>query len=167
MTYPVATVRVLGRTVDLEPPNVQHASGASFGTDRNSMLQLVGYDLLPHSPDLSEIHGSDLGLTLHWQSLGSMETRYKVFVHLIGDASPFDILAQVDFYPALPTTSWIPGEYLADHVELGLPDSLPPGDYRLQLGLYDESSGERLLLLDDAGEPSGSSLVLQELSTEE
>jgi uncharacterized membrane protein len=166
-TYPLATIRVLDRPVDLKPPTVEHPVDASFGTASGPLIQLAGYDLQPPIPVPTVVEGSSLHLTLHWQALGPMTTRYKTFVHLVGEDGPDDIRAQVDSYPALPTTGWVPGEYLVDSVELNLPDDLPSGHYRLLLGLYDESTGERLLLLNKAGQLLGSSLTLQELSTGE
>jgi hypothetical protein len=43
------------------------------------------------------------------------------------------------------------GEYVADPHALALPGNLPPGDYRIEVGLYDAESGARLgerVLLD-------------------
>ena len=160
--YPLATIRVLGRPMNLEPPVVQHPVGARFGIAPDPLVRLVGYDLQIPEPRTGA--GSRPQITLYWQALEPMTTQYKVFVHLVGEGGPNDIRAQVDTHPGLPTSGWVPGEYLADTVELELPDHLSPGHYRLLLGLYDEPSGERLHLLDEADGASGSSLVLQEIS---
>jgi hypothetical protein len=43
------------------------------------------------------------------------------------------------------------GEYVADSHTLAIPGHLPPGDYRIEVGLYDAESGTRLgerVLLD-------------------
>jgi hypothetical protein len=164
-TYPLATIRVLGRPMKLEPPTVQHPVDARFGIAPDPLIRFVGHDLQTPAP--GTVAGSKLRLTLHWQALGPMTTRYKTFVHLVGDGGPNDIRAQADFFPARPTSGWMPGEYLADSVEFHLPDDLPPGHHRLLLGLYDESSGERLLLLGEDGGASGNSLILQDISTGE
>ena len=61
-------------------------------------------------------------------------------------------------YPAtgmIPTSLWIPGETLVETVALTLPADLPPGDYTLALGLYDENSMERLPVTGAPDAPQG------------
>jgi mannosyltransferase len=149
--YPLATVRVLGRSMDLTPPRPQHALEARFGEG----IRLVGYDL--------EAATSRIQLTLHWQSVAAMKVRYKIFVHLVGDGGPMDIQAQADSYPRLPTTAWLPGEYLSDIIALDLPASLLPGRYTLLVGWYKEASGHRLPASLGTGELVGDSLDLTHL----
>jgi hypothetical protein len=149
--YPLATVRALGRSLDLDPPHVQHPVGSRFGEG----IGLEGYDLEPSA--------SDLQLGFHWQALAPMDRRYKLFVHLVGSGGPSDIRAQADVYPGLPTTAWIPGEYRSDEIGLELPADLPPGRYALVVGWYDESTGRRLPLFDATGESLGDSQLLQQI----
>ncbi len=155
LTYPLATVRALGRPLDLDPPDVQHPVGARFGDG----IGLEGYDL--------ESTASELQLTLHWQALAPLSLRYKLFVHLLGGGGPSDIRVQADVYPSLPTTAWLPGEYRCDQIALELPASLPPGRYSLVIGWYDDSTGERLPAYDAAGQALGNSLVLQPIDHRE
>ena len=44
----------------------------------------------------------------------------------------------------LPTTSWLPSEFITDPYSLTLPDRLPPRTYRIEIGMYDPTSGARL-----------------------
>jgi hypothetical protein len=87
-----------------------------------------------------------LTLTLTWQALGPVTGDYTVFVHLL--ASDDAKAAQIDTRPCggeCPTTSWQPGEIVVDRYDLALrpaPDALP-GPYRLAVGLYLLSTGER------------------------
>ncbi|MGQ0603170.1 MAG: hypothetical protein ACT4QE_15920 [Anaerolineales bacterium] len=70
--------------------------------------------------------------------------QYKIFVHLIRDGQ---ILSQHDGQPVAdlrPTTSWLPGEIIHDQIALQIPVDLPPGEYRLRIGLYDYATGARL-----------------------
>jgi mannosyltransferase len=150
-TYPLATVRVLDRRRNLTPPTMQHVTEARFGAG----ILLAGYDL--------EQQPGTLTLTLHWQGLAPMAARYKVFVHLLGDGGPSDIRAQADGYPHLPTTGWVPGQYVSDRLGVNLPAGLPPGTYSLLVGLYDETTGDRLPVLDAAGETSGEGLSLAQI----
>jgi hypothetical protein len=105
----------------------------------------------------------NIELVLYWQVLAPVPTRYKLFLHLVGEGGPADIRAQADVYPHLPTTGWVPGEYLSDRVTVDLPAGLPPRRYSLLLGLYDELTGQRLPVLDTTGQSLGDSLLLQEL----
>lgn len=148
--YPLATIRVLGRSMNLTPPSSQHTLEARFGEG----IRLAGYDLKAAT--------SKIELTLHWQALAAMTVRYKIFVHLVGDGGPMDIRAQADVYPRLPTTAWLPGEYLSDFVTLDLPAGLSPGRYTLLLGWYEEATGQRLSAFDGTGEMVGDSLALEQ-----
>jgi hypothetical protein len=74
-----------------------------------------------------------------------------------------DIQAQADSYPRLPTTAWLPGEYLSDLITLDLPAGLLPGRYTLRVGWYEESSGHRLPAFLGTGEVIGDSLELEPL----
>jgi hypothetical protein len=95
----------------------------------------------------------------YWQGLSEMDQLYFVFLHLVDGQG--QIVAQQDKGPGLrgkePTTSWLPGEVIADPVDLTLPPDLSPGQYTLRLGMYLPSApdGPRLPVLDQAGQPIG------------
>jgi hypothetical protein len=127
-----------------EPPGqVEHAVDARFGDD----LRFLGYDLLQESDGLK--------LTLHWQALRRPTGYYKVFVHLF-DPQTGAVLAQDDAVPrrwTYPTTWWEAGEVVSDEIPLSL-EKVPPGQYQLAVGVYDPEGGERLVVVDAAGEES-------------
>jgi hypothetical protein len=115
-------------------------------------LQTLGYrlgaGLLLESVGLAQTRlrpGDRVHLMLVWHPKMALAKDYKVFVHLVGDnAHP---LAQWDGYPCFNlgrTSQWVPGALITDHLLLPIPDELPPGQYRLLAGMYEESSGERL-----------------------
>ncbi len=54
------------------------------------------------------------------------------------------------------------GEWLRDTADLGLPQELPPGTYRLLVGLYDPDTLERVPVVADQ---SGENAVLLETVT--
>jgi hypothetical protein len=136
------TVRVPGRT--MTPPHVEHQAQADLGGE----VRLIGYDL--NATRLAP--GATLSVILYWQAQRELVSDYKAFVHLLDAAGR--LVAGSDAIPAnwtRPTTGWIAGEYVADLHTLNLPASLPPGDYRLEVGLYEADSGVRLadrVLLD-------------------
>jgi hypothetical protein len=89
-----------------------------------------------------------------------MPASYQVFTHLEGSAGP---VAQADGVPACwryPTDLWRPGQIIADQHAIPLAQDLPPGDYPLEVGLYLPETFERLDILDEAGNPAGTSLKL-------
>ena len=91
--------------------------------------------------------GGVLEVTIYWQPLTVTAVPYSVFLHVFDPA--LGSLAQRDSYPGLgnyATTLWEPGRVFADTYRLDLPPETPAttGAYFL-LGLYDETTGERLI----------------------
>jgi hypothetical protein len=156
-TYPLATVGVTGRPANYVRPQVGNPMDARFKEASGGTISLLGYDLIESDPQLA--------LTLYWQPEAPVQTNYKIFVHLVGNG-PSDIRAQTDLYPHLPTSGWLPGEYLSDELYLDLPSDLPPGRYELLVGFYDESTGQRLQVTGAIGQPLGDSLLLQPIDIE-
>jgi hypothetical protein len=132
-------------------------------------VALVAYDLglaagqLP-APGWGEVMarpGKSLPLTLYWQAAGPVTAEYQVFVHLLGaDGQRY---AQGDGPPLAgiqPMSHWLPGETLPDRRVLDLPGDLPPGRYRLAVGLYRLEDGDRLSIVGAGGQSLGSELTL-------
>jgi len=62
-------------------------------------------------------------------------------------------VAVFEKYPTtglIPTRFWIPGNTLKETITLTLPKTLLPGTYSFTLGLYDETTQQRLALSNDA-----------------
>ncbi len=142
----VAPLRVLPTTRVFTPPEPQAPRLANFG-DR---ITLLGADLGPGpvSP------GGALRVTLYWQAQVEMDVPYTVFVHLLG--ADGRVVAGHDSQPgdgARPTTGWVPGEFVADTHQVPIPADLPPGDYIVEVGLYDAGAPNfpRLPVLDEEG----------------
>jgi len=84
------------------------------------------------------VAGQALGFTVFWQPMSSLEGRYQVLVHVV-DATGA-VVAQGDGPPVggeRPTTSWRPGEIVADKREVWLPRTLAGKTVQLLVGLYD------------------------------
>jgi hypothetical protein len=83
-------------------------------------------------------------VTLSWSSQVRVDRDYTVFVHAVGaDGS---LLAQDDGQPdggRYPTSLWDPGEMVPDSHPLTV-----PAGARLEVGLYDAATGQRLKLAD-------------------
>jgi hypothetical protein len=127
-----------------DAPTTQTAIEADFGPD----IQLSGYDL-------GELTGSELPLTLYWRATASPTASYLVFIHLVDEDG--NIVSQLDTVPAggaRPTSGWRAGEIVSDAHVLPIPDELPPGLYRLNVGIYNPDDGTRLpVTVDGAPQP--------------
>ncbi len=123
-------------------PPLSRLLGVAFGGE----IRLAGYDLVREAESLR--------LTLWWQALTAPRADYTVFVHFFGPESPVPV-AQNDAPPrggAYPTSLWVPGEVVSDTVNLSLRD-VPPGEYRLAVGLYRPETGARLPAFAADGTP--------------
>lgn len=91
----------------------------------------------------------ELLLWLYWKPLSSDERGLKSFVHIYGPPHPDTaslLWTQHDQYPQAGRTStvdWQPGSILRDVYYLPLQE-LDPGEYRIEAGWYDPSTGARL-----------------------
>ena len=82
-------------------------------------------------------------LTLFWEKSAPFGEVYTVFVHLLDAAG--NIVQQADHWPGgLPTDILDGGQIVTDRFAIPLLDDLPPGEYRLRVGLYAAESGLRL-----------------------
>lgn len=116
------------------------ALGAQAVTADNGWFRLAGYSLTQETPP-----GGEILLALRWESLRPVEYDYQVFVHLLDERG--QRIAQRDGQPVQwmrPTSTWQPGEEIADRYGMTLPDDLPPGRYTIVVGLYDPVTGQRL-----------------------
>jgi mannosyltransferase len=116
-----------------QPPQAGVPLYARF-SDR---IELLGYR------QWSGVNHDGLRLQLVWQRLQPLFRDYRVYVHLV-DATGAN-LAVADHRPAFDTldlSQWQGSPFLVDEYDL-------PGDWtrgvRLELGLYDPPSGERLV----------------------
>jgi hypothetical protein len=133
--YPL-TVRILDPAHQSPPPT-------PLGAQLGKAIELVGYDLISQS----KITNSKLPieLALYWQSTANIPADYTVFTQLIGPDG--QVWAQWDNPPQAgryPTTAWTEQDRVVDHYSLTLRQGAPPGQYRLLVGMYDPTTGQRL-----------------------
>ena len=105
--------------------------------------------------------GDTLAVHLVWLARQPMDESYKVFIHLIDDQGK--LLAQTDSRPqgyASNTNRWIPGQVVADRFAVPLPPDAPPGRYQVRVGLYGETDGQRLPVLDVTGKAIDDQVLL-------
>ncbi len=90
--------------------------------------------------------GQDLALALTWHALEPIPVDWTVFVHLVDGVD--QLVAESNSKPqrgAFPMPRWTAGDWVADQHNLALPADVPPGRYRLRVGLYraDDDDQER------------------------
>lgn len=125
-------------------------------------IKLVSFDL-----DRAEIApGQTLQLTLHWLATAPIAQSYVVFAHLNGGQNPSTnspIWAQLDNEPvggSRATTTWKPGEAIIDRYGLQIPVEAPPGEYEIEVGMYDPGSSARVPVVDWQENPVKENRVL-------
>jgi hypothetical protein len=127
----VGDVRFVTYAVPDEPPEeMETAVNLQFG----GAIRLLGYTV---EPDVVR-PGDILQVALFWERVVALETRYKVFLHLIGPDGK--LWSQRDSEPGgglALTTTWVAGQRVQDNHGLLVPVDAPPGQYALLLGLYD------------------------------
>ncbi|MEJ2748975.1 MAG: hypothetical protein P8183_13875, partial [Anaerolineae bacterium] len=116
-------------------------------------------DSIPAQP------GDTIDLTLKWEALDYAEESYTVFVHLINLAN--QPIVALDYTPlggAMPThlwfPKWLPGQQMLDPYRLQIPPDLPPGDYLIEVGLYEMVGKRRLHIADAQGNLVGDRYIL-------
>jgi len=89
---------------------------------------------------------------LLWLARGPIARDYTVFVHVIVNGEMID---QSDGYPAndlLPTSWWRPGDRIEDEHVVTLPYNLA-SDWSIEVGLYELETLERVVVVDENGQP--------------
>lgn len=122
-------------------------------------IELLGYDL----PDRQVRPGGTFSLVLYWHALTTVEKNYQSFVHV---AQPLHtVWGQEDHLNpgGLPTERWPLDKYVWDEYEIRVRPETPPGEYKINVGLYLRSEGYRLERYDANGEAVGDSLVIDSI----
>ena len=134
---------------------------ASFSFD--GTVSLWGYDLTPQMAE----PGDTVKIALCWRAERQMEEDYTVFVHLVDEEGT--IWGQQDNEPEggfYHTSFWDVGESLTDQYELAIDQSTPPGEYRIEIGMYVLETGQRLLVVDERTQTADDKAVLGTVAVE-
>jgi len=149
--------RIARGTAPFTPPTVQHPLGPNFG----DQVRCLGYDL-----DATSVRAGDsLHLTLYWQALAEMDESYTVFTHLLDKDNR--IWGQRDNTPkggTLPTSCWVKGEIIADEYDIPIQPDAPPGQYVIEIGMYQLDTGQRLPIIGLEGQVIDDRVLLEEIT---
>jgi len=136
------------RVQTFDTPSGSLAARQPYPVEFEKGITLTGYRVL--NPQLRA--GEAIHLTLYWTARGKVAESYTVFVHVLA-ADGYNV-AGADSPPrnsAYPTDQWQAGEDVIDPHLVPLPADMPPGDYRLDVGLYRLDTGQRLMGREASG----------------
>ncbi len=151
--------------VPLEYPVVTPRIGNPLHVNLDNRLWLEGYDLEYRSPLRP---GDTFHLRLYWRAERPLSQSYTVFNQVRAEEGR--IVAQLDGTPVCdlyPTDEWDPGELIVDSYQIQIRPDTAPGTYALYSGMYLPETGERLTMLDAAGDPAGNEIRIAEIRVEE
>lgn len=134
---------------------------ATLNANFSNLVELGGYslNLAQIAPDRT------VQLALYWRFQAAQISKpYKVFVQLRNEQGQNVAQADHFIFEGFLTGAMLEQlkdhrEWLRDSADLTLPENLPPGGYRLLVGLYDPTNFERVPIINDA---SGENAVLLE-----
>lgn len=127
-------------------------------------IRLDGFELVSENVK----RGQALLLLLYWRGTRPIAQDYTVSVHVVDDAG--QTVAGYDKEPRrgkAPTSSWTPGELIVDAIQLPIPEEVKPGVDRLEVGLYDAATQQRLDIVDASGKAATDRLVIEPLRIEQ
>ena len=140
----LTSVRVSERERSYQLPPIEQVMRADLG----DQVEFHGYSL-----ESAQVEpGGVLRLTLYWRARQGMTVSYTIFTHLLGeDGGTWGQRDNIPVKGTYPTTSWVEGEVITDEYELPVNSDAPPGDYRIEVGMYDAATGQRLPIFDEGG----------------
>ncbi|MBE7550204.1 MAG: DUF2079 domain-containing protein [Anaerolineales bacterium] len=140
----LATFERFGLTLARQPAALSLTSLTAVEASFGPAIRLTGFHL-----GQTDLHpGAPLTVLLQWATGQPPQADYTVFLHLL--STDGRLVAQNDAYPTWltpqPTSQWPLHQPRLDSHRLNLPPDLPPGEYTLQVGLYDGRTLQRLPL---------------------
>ncbi len=134
---------------------IQHPLAVNLG----GQVRLDGYSLAS-----TEVAAGDiLQLNLFWEAINVIPRRYKVFTHVIDEAGR--LVGQRDAEPGGGTNytnTWREGERVSDRYGLPILPGTAPGEYLIEVGMYNPDDGQRLPVVE-GGQATGDHVILQKV----
>ncbi len=121
-------------------------------------IRLDGYELASTRVP----RGQAFLLLLYWRARAPIAHDYTVSVRLVDAAGK--IVAEYFKEPRLgaaPTSTWRMDELVIDAIQLPIPNDAAPGAYRLEVGLYDPATQQRIGIVDASGQVSAEGMIIE------
>lgn len=111
-------------------------------------IRLLGYQFEAESAEA----GTEVGVTLYWQTNEALTDNYQVRLRLLDEsgAAAWESGPAYAVSNRYPTVAWKPQEVIPDQHLIQLPVTLPPGTYRIEVALSPPFS-ESLARLENGG----------------
>ncbi len=125
-------------------------------------ITLEGYTV----PSGTLQRGKALVVILDWSTATDLGKNYTVFAHLV-DANGKTVAASDDppKRGAMPTSTWKRGWLVVDPLVVPISPDAPIGDnFRLEVGMYDPATLQRLTVVDARGQPINDKIVIEPFS---
>lgn len=142
-----------------DTPPITTSLSYNFAAD----FSLAGYEL-PQSATI----GADVSLNFWWQADSDSDVTATQFLHWFNiDTEEFFIFDQVPFGGYFPTQDWVAGMLVQDSWTVSIPDDIPAGTYRVQTGMFELATAQRIAVADNTGTPvTDNSIILGEVVIE-
>ena len=141
-------LRSLGPLVEVSTTPLMHLPSDlhDLGVEFHNNIVLAGYRLDAQELDRSET----LRLTLFWEAQQGPTRNYDVRLRLVGPTGHvwLETKGRSPGGGMYPTAAWRPGEIVRDYHEVDLAGRIPPGSYRLEVGLSAPFGAEGLSEVD-------------------
>jgi hypothetical protein len=143
-------------------PMAQPAEFAERPGETGQRLVLRGYAL----SHIEVQYRQELGISLEWVAVGTPPSDYQVFVHVLDaqgrkwgqrDRSLHD-------YEQRRTGQWAPGSRVSTSLSVPLQAGIPPGAYRVVMGLYRWQDGRRLTVSQGGRALPGAEVLLGQVT---
>jgi 4-amino-4-deoxy-L-arabinose transferase-like glycosyltransferase len=118
---------------------------------------LLGYEL----KDSNLAPGDNVHLIVYWRVPGPAYEPLASFAHLLDERH--NIVGQYDGFD-VPPWHWEPEAVIAQVYRFPVDQNAQPGFHKLQVGLYNSQTMERILIIDDTGTTIGDRLLLREIT---
>jgi uncharacterized membrane protein len=141
--FPLTHLDILPTERNFTPPA---AMDMTLEANFANLVTLLGADC---SAGCQAKPGESITLTLYWRAEAALEINYTIFTHLLDPAET--VLVNADHALPKPMPGWVPAEIITDSITLPLPSDIPPGDYPIEVGLYDPAHPNLLRLALTAG----------------
>lgn len=142
-------ITIYQRRGEVRPPAVV---GQELGYRLGDGFLILRYDL-----DRTAVRdGGFLGVTLYWRRIGQTENDLKIFAHLIDNQ--FRIYGAQD--TAIQPAAWPRDQEISTYHFLRVEEDTPPGEYYIEVGIYDPQTLQRLPVFDPQDQPTAAEIVV-------
>jgi len=145
---------IVARSVAFAGPGTQRP--VPWPARFEDVATLLGYEL----DEVRLAPGQEVRLVLYWRAHGPIYEPLSSFAHLLDQQE--NVVGQYDGFD-VPPMYWEPGAVIAQVYRFPVSQGAQPGDYWLEVGLYNPQTMERVTVVGNTGAALGDRLLLREV----